>query len=567
MKNVAVVVIFVVTIAGPLHAHDANGRSGAPIESRRLVNPVRSSEAVLFSASANYATLCVSCHGADGKSRTKQAGSMTYRPTDLTNYAMQGMKDGEIYWILTNGAEKGMPAFTKHLSETARWELVHWVRELRTRELYVERVQLGSYEWQLPPGFPHPNVPADNLMTAGKVELGRHLFYDRRLSANGRQSCATCHRQDKAFTDGRARGLGSTGELHPRGPMSLINVAYSPVLTWANPNLTRLEQQALVPVFGEHPLELGMSGKEELLLDRLKAEPRYRRLVPAAFPGEAQPFTIGNVTRAIASFERTLLSGDSPYDEYRRGDDPDAISESAKRGEKLFFGERAECFHCHGGFNFTGTVDYLGKGAAEIEFHNNGLYEKYPADNQGLFEFTRKAEDAGRFRAPTLRNIGLTGPYMHDGSIKTLEAAVDHYSSGGRDNAGKSEFVKPFALPVAEKADLVAFLRSLTDPYIAAELRWSDPWHPLMAPKPVPVRQTVRGEVIAVYSQAGTITLRGDETRDYLVRDKRQLEALKPGLQITAGVRRRGGDYVLEQIRWQEHGNSRGVRIPKSVVN
>ena len=554
--------------------HDANGRSSAPLESRRLVNPVARSEAGLFSASATFERLCVACHGSDGKSRTRQAGALPVRPTDLTNYVMQAMKDGEIYWIVTNGAEKGMPPFGNQLTEAQRWELVWWVRELRVRELYAERIQLGTYEWRLPPGFPHPKVPADNLMSAEKVELGRHLFYDRRLSLNQKQSCATCHRQDKAFTDGRARGLGSTGELHPRGPMSLMNVAYAPVLTWANPNVTRLEQQALVPLFGEHPVELGLSGKEDVLVRRLQAEPRYAKLFPAAFPREADPVTVANVAKALASFERTLLSGDSPYDEYRRGDDPDAISAEAKRGEKLFFSERLECFHCHGGFNFTGSVDYLGKGTAEVEFHNTGLYNlktalTYPADNAGLFEFTRQAADGGKFKAPTLRNIALTAPYMHDGSVKTLEDAIDHYRAGGRTirsgplagvgsaNPNKSEFVKGFELTPGEKADLLEFLRSLTDSGIAAEGRWSDPWVPSAMPPPVRSRHVLSGVVVSVYPEAGTVVLRHEEvsgfltaqTREFLVRDREEAARLRTGMKVSAGVRKRGSDFLLEQIR------------------
>ncbi len=563
-----------------LAAHDANGRSSAPLESRRLVNPLQPSEAALYSASATFSKLCAECHGADGKSRTKLASTLPSRPTDLTDYLMQAMKDGEIYWIITNGAEKGMPAYGKQLTDAQRWEMVFWVRELRVRELYAERIQLGTYEWQLPPGFPHPKVPADNLMTAEKVELGRLLFYDKRLSANQKQSCGTCHRQDKAFTDGRARGLGSTGELHPRGPMSLINVAYNSVLTWANPNVTKLERQALVPMFGEHPVELGMAGKEDELVVRLKAEPRYARLFPVAFPSEREPVTIGNTTKAIAAFERTLLSGDSPYDEYRRGDDADAISESAKRGEKLFYSERLECFHCHGGFNFTGSLDYLGKGSPEVEFHNTGLYNlktelTYPEDAPGLFEFTRQKADAGKFKAPTLRNIALTAPYMHDGSVNTLEEAIEHYRAGGRtiktgplagvgfENPNKSEFVKSFELTPAEKTDLLEFLKSLTDPYVAVDQRWADPWSPKAVTPPVRPRHLLLGEVVEVYPEAGSVTLKhgavtgflkatgAEETREFIVRDKKELDSLQPGARISAGVRRRGADYVIENVRSQ----------------
>jgi cytochrome c peroxidase len=148
------------------------------------------------------------------------------------------MRDGEIYWVVTNGIDKSMPAFEKQLSETDRWEIVQYVRDLRIKQRAAEKAALGPYDWNLPPGFPFPNVPRDNPMTTEKVELGRHLFYDKRLSLNHTQSCATCHRQELAFTDGRARGLGSTGEVHPRGPMSLVNVAYSPMLPMARRSQT-----------------------------------------------------------------------------------------------------------------------------------------------------------------------------------------------------------------------------------------------------------------------------------------------------------------------------------------
>ena len=355
-------------------AHDAHGHSTAPPEARLLKSPFAATPEHAASARPVYERLCAGCHGADGRARTPMAGKLPVRPTDLAEYLMESMRDGEIFWVIGKGIAPNMPAFGGQLDETGRWELVQYVRQLRVQQKKVERAKLGPYDWNLPPGFPLPNVPPDNPMTKEKVELGRYLFYDKRLSSNQTQACATCHRQEKAFTDGRARGRGSTGELHPRGPMSLANVAYNPVLTWANPLLRTLEQQALVPMFGENPVELGMAGKEDVLLARLKTDTRYRKLFAAAFPSTADPFTIHAVTQAIASFERTILSGDSPYDRYRNGDDPNAISESAKRGEALFFSERLECFHCHGGFNLTGTVDYLDKGFAEVEFHNTGLY-------------------------------------------------------------------------------------------------------------------------------------------------------------------------------------------------
>ncbi len=351
----------------------------------------------------------------------------------------------------------------------------------------------GGFRWDLPPSFPTPRVPDDNPMSAAKVELGRHLFYDTRLSVNGTYSCASCHEQAKAFTDGKGRAVGATGEVHPRGSMSLANIAYSPVLTWGNPLMRDLERQALVPMMGEVPVELGLAGQEKALFARLAAQPQYQALFPKAFPDDATPISLGNITKAIASFERTMISGRSPYDRYQFGGDRTAISEGAKRGETLFFDERTECFHCHGGFNFTETVDYVGKQMLEIEFHNTGLYNigrtgAYPGENTGVHSVTGRAADMGRFKAPTLRNIAVTAPYMHDGSIATLDEVLDHYMAGGRTvangpNAGmgrnnplKSAFVKGFTLTPQEKRDLVEFLRSLTDPAFLADPRLSNPW-------------------------------------------------------------------------------------------
>jgi cytochrome c peroxidase len=339
-----------------------------------------------------------------------------------------------------------------------------------------------------------------------------------------------------------------------------------------------LETQALVPMFGEDPVELGMSGKEDVLIHRLKAEPRYRTMFPRAF-SEPDPFTLANITKAIASFERTILSGDSSYDHYRRGDDPTAITESAKRGETLFFSERLECFHCHGGFNFTGSLDYYGKGIAEVEFHNTGLYNlkgelSYPQPNLGLYIFTQSAEDIGKFKAPTLRNIALTAPYMHDGSVKTLAESIDHYAAGGRkiatgpkagdgsQNPAKSEFVKGFQLTASEKRDLLAFLGSLTDTSLLANPLLSDPWtqHATNATPPS-TRFRLTGNVVKVFPEDGSIALTHDTvpgligamkaplSMEFLVDDAASVKDMKPGASVTAWVERRGTDYVLSGLK------------------
>ncbi len=355
--------------------------------------------------------------------------------------------------------------------------------------------QPAAFAWDLPPGFPAPRVPTDNPMNAAKVSLGRHLFYDLRLSSDKTMSCATCHVQEFAFSDPRPHPMGVTGEPHPRGSMSLANAGYAAVLTWANPMHRRLENQALVPMFGETPVEMGLAGMEGKVIERLTAEPRYQTLFPAAFPGDTTPISIPNVTRALAAFQRTLISGRSPYDRFQAGD-ASAMSPAAQRGFELFNSERLECFHCHGGFNFSGSTDFEGKGLVEIEFHNNGLYNldgngAYPTSNPGIHEITGNPDDMGRFKAPTLRNIEVTGPYMHDGSLGSLDEVVEHYRRGGTliergPNAGdgaesplKSPFVPGFRLSDTEKADLIAFLISLTDRAFLNDPRFSDPW-----PKP-----------------------------------------------------------------------------------
>ena len=435
----------------------------APAQARLLASPLDLTDTDLTAGQATYGARCVGCHGAAGKGGVPPATNRP-APSDLTRADLRTHTDGEIYWVIANGIpESGMPAFAA-LSETERWQLVAWVRSLGGVRLSVRPTDGGaSYTWDLPPGFPRPKVPADNPMNAAKVALGRHLFYDTRLSIDGTFSCANCHEQRLAFSDGKARAVGVTGEVHPRGSMALANIAYSPVLTWANPTQRRLETQALVPMFGEDPVELGLSGKEQQMLARLRAEPRYPAMFAAAFPGDAAPISLASVTRAIASFERTLLSGRSPYDLYRTSADPRALSPAAMRGEEIFFSERTECFHCHGGFNFTETADYVGKGFLEIEFHNTGLYNlddhgSYPAPNTGVHEVTQDPDDMGRFKAPSLRNIALTAPYMHDGSIATLPDVIRHYEAGGRTvanglhkgvgagNVHKSEFVKGFTL-------------------------------------------------------------------------------------------------------------------------
>lgn len=350
-----------------------------------------------------------------------------------------------------------------------------------------------EWTWKLPKGFPTPAVPEDNPMSEAKVELGRRLFYDKRLSENGTQSCASCHEQRRAFTDGLASAVGSTGEHHRRGSMSLANVAFNSTQTWASSVTRTLEAQALLPLFGETPVELGMAGKEAELARRLLDDAQYPAMFRRAFSSEAEPISVANVTRAIAAFQRTLISGNSPYDRWVYGGDESAVSDAAKRGRDLFFSERLDCFHCHGGFNFADSVQHDGTPLPEVQFHNTALYNvdgegAYPVADQGLMELTGRREDMGRFRAPTLRNIAVTAPYMHDGSIATLDGVLSHYARGGREivegpNQGlgwqsplKSEFVHGFSLTAEERAEVIAFLESLTDEAFLKDPRFADPF-------------------------------------------------------------------------------------------
>lgn len=349
-----------------------------------------------------------------------------------------------------------------------------------------------EHRFRIPKGYPFPAVPADNPITNVKVELGRRLFYDTRLSSTARVSCASCHQQALYFTDGRPVAIGATGAKHPRNAMSLVNVAYASRLTWANHLVDQLEFQALTPLFGEDPVEMGMAGREGDVLALLRTDDYYAERFPTAFPADADPFSVLNLVRALGSFVRSIVSFDSPYDRYVGGD-PNALSDSQVRGMDLFFSERVECFHCHGGFNFTDSSTHADAVVESVGYHNTGLYNldgsgAYPPDNTGLYDLTGQRRDMGRFKAPSLRNVVLTAPYMHDGSIATLDGVIDHYAAGGRRieagpfagdgsrNPYKSEFVRGFTLTDAERADLEAFLEALTDESVLTNPAFRDPF-------------------------------------------------------------------------------------------
>jgi len=305
-------------------------------------------------------------------------------------------------------------------------------------------------------------------MSEAKVRLGRRLFYDTRLSGNGTYSCASCHKQALAFTDGRAHALGSTGQEHPRSAMSLTNVAFNASYGWASPKTRTLEAQMLVPMLNEHPIEMGLKGNEATIVGRIAADADDAALFQEAFGVAPGAITLDTAVKAIASFERTLISANSPLDRYLYRDDRTALSAEARRGMDLFFSDRLACAECHAGFNLSGPTIHKGSAPVAPTFHNTGLYNvdghgAYPSLDRGLFDVTRTPSDMGKFRAPTLRNVAVTAPYMHDGSMPTLEAAVVHYASGGIDSPFKSRRLKGFDATPRDISDLVAFLDSLTD--------------------------------------------------------------------------------------------------------
>lgn len=300
------------------------------------------------------------------------------------------------------------------------------------------------------------------------MKLGRRLFFEPRLSSTGKYSCASCHHPELAFTDGRAHAQGATGDVVRRAAMSLTNVAYNPAFTWGNSSVRSLETQMRQPLFSEHPLEMGLKGDGTIAVTALSHDESYGPQFAAAFPLDSAALSMPHIIMAIAAFERTLISGRSPFDRYIFDDDRTALSEPAKRGMALFFSARVGCAQCHAGLNFSGPLIYEGHEKDSAVFVNTGLYDidgsgSYPATDRGLIEVTHRPQDMGKFRVPTLRNIALTAPYMHDGSLSSLDEVLDHYTRGGHKNPRQDPRVRAFALAPSERADLEEFLGSLTD--------------------------------------------------------------------------------------------------------
>lgn len=285
--------------------------------------------------------------------------------------------------------------------------------------------------------------PPENPSSSIKIELGRRLFYEADLSINGTMACATCHEQHRGFSDGNRTHPGALDDPGKRNVPGLQNVALMRHFTWAS--LTPdLEHQALTPLLGEKPIEMGMKGREAELAQRLGANACYVKLFSAAFPEKNGEISLATVTQALATFERSLVSYDSPYDKAGRGGQP--LPAEAEAGRALFEGKGA-CQKCHSGANFTDGA-----------FH---MLET-PAADRGLAEETGRAEDAGLFRTPGLRNVALSAPYFHDGKARTLPDAIHRHGL-------------PAELSDAEMGEIAAFLAALTDQSFITDPRLSLP--------------------------------------------------------------------------------------------
>ncbi|MDW8145716.1 MAG: cytochrome c peroxidase [Roseiflexaceae bacterium] len=322
-------------------------------------------------------------------------------------------------------------------------------------------------------------APASGDSSQAIVELGRQLFYDRRLSANGQIACATCHRQELGFSDGRPVPIGAAGVLLRRNAPGLFNSGELASLTWANPDIRSLEQQIARALFVTDPPEMGVAGYEIIVIDRLRADRGYIRQFTAAFPADADPFTWSRITEALAAFVRSLAARNTPYDRYVYHGERAALSESARRGMALFFSPGLACGHCH--------VDIAPPHRAtpprwsDLAYVATGVGQ---SADRGLAEYTENPADAYRFRVPPLRNVAVTAPYMHDGSLPTLEAVIRFYELGGRQGAGaeperaaaRHPLIAGFVLSDEERRDLIAFLEALTDTEALQNPAFADPF-------------------------------------------------------------------------------------------
>lgn len=311
----------------------------------------------------------------------------------------------------------------------------------------------AAFQFLVPDYFPELVFPEDNPYSYESWLLGKHLFYDVRLSRNNDLSCASCHNQGLGFADNKPFSFGDNAALGTTNAPTLTNVGYNPYFLFAG-GVPSLEMQILVPIqehneFNTNILEI---------IDKLSDDVFYQKLAHLAYRRNMDAFVL---TRAIANFQRTLVSANSRYDQHFNQNRPN-LTESELRGYDLFFSDRTNCFSCHGGFNFT-----------TYAFENNGRYAEY--GNMGRMLITHNLEDLAKFKIPTLRNIEKTAPYMHDGSLNSLEEVIEHYNAGGSNHPSKNALIRPLGLSAQEKEDLRRFLLTLTDDKFLTNKFFSNP--------------------------------------------------------------------------------------------
>ncbi len=302
-----------------------------------------------------------------------------------------------------------------------------------------------------------------------KIELGRYLFYDTRMSYNQTKSCSSCHDPNFAFSDGYRKSAGADGYTVKRNAPSLLNIKYKTSFTWGDSSIKKLSQQIVLPMFHQNPNELGWTNNEAQIIARVKSVLMYKTLFGKAFPKDHDPFITNNFISAICSFEEQLVSFNSSYDSYLKGNKK-LLNAKAIEGMNLFNSTKLGCSNCHHLFEQYNKVQYFNTG-----LYNVDSFGSYPTSDQGLFEITKNVNDKGKFRVPSLRNCMKTAPYTHDGSVETIEQMISIYQRGGRlvingENAGdgklnihKSNLIKGFTLTLNEKNNLIIFLSTLTD--------------------------------------------------------------------------------------------------------
>ena len=336
-------------------------------------------------------------------------------------------------------------SISKRVFQGARWAMLMWLGAWSMVGADFPGSSSESPQSDMPIGLSVlVPTPVDNPWTSEKIDLGRRLFFDDGLSGDGTVACASCHSPDLAFTDGRAKAVGISKQSGRRNAPSLHNIAFRRSLFWDG-RRGSLEEQALDPI--TNPVEMGNTLRA--VVEYLTSDAEYPEMFERAYG--SPNITLKRISQALASYERSLFSGGSAYDRYVTLNDDSALSESARRGLSLFTG-KARCSHCHDQPFFT-----------DQRFHNTGVsWGQEPLD-QGRYEQTGKEKDKGRFKVPSLRDISRTAPYMHDGSMKTLEAVVEFYSRGGNSNPFLDKTIKPLHLTERDVEDLIEFLQSLTD--------------------------------------------------------------------------------------------------------